>query len=447
MIVTKFDGYVVRSSFKTQIAPFFVSLLCVFASLFGDDFYDVPKGCTPITACHANEILAFLEKFQKCEALMGENIILSKRDGRTMIYGFHDFGVHYEHLVLFETGEMECYWNNEVVPGEGTYHLYKGNFQNDGHLCYMLVCNNSGSGNYDWVSGVWKVIDERIDRLNMNEDLAKAFFPGHDAHLFYGHHAEPFLIEKEGKVFMRWVDGYFPRFIKEHDDVGPSSMYTYCWAGNTFHYMPSLSKGDNPIVGPEKRLQEYMLRFYECQKKAISSDSEEVNSVNFENLKEFIHLQSKSDKADRYPSLHLSKEGYFALKNDSNDETWWVALRLQSDVSLESENYDKYILYRGDFFNEDRDVFILIKTYNSLMFHDWEDTIWAWEVSKGKLNRIALKPPTPWIAHPFITKEKGKYRLHFVVKCGTSHDDSSLINFQPSLITHEFQGKNKFIQK
>jgi hypothetical protein len=192
-----------------------------------------------------------------------------------------------------------------------------------------------------------------------------------------------------------------------------------------------------------------MDRFRKCQNNIISPDCEVVAPVTFEELKEFISLQSQSDKTERYPAISLSKEGHFAIKMDQKDSSWWMPLHLQSDVSLDSNDFDKYILYRGDFLNEGRDIFILVKTYNTLMFHDWKDTIWVWKVSEGKLKQLSLNPLSDWVAHPFITKKEGKFRFHFVLKYSTVRyfDIDPDFSFHPSTITCHFQRRGKAVRQ
>lgn len=217
--------------------------LCFFSPLHANCFYPVPEGYTSIEPCNQSEALAFWKMLQKRRALIGENDTLSHNADGTITIHLQEFSFGF---ILLDSGAMR---EDTSYHAKETYVLYKGNIHHDGHLCYMLESTNGGSGNFDFVLGVWKVIEDRIERLYIYDDLASTFFPGSDAHLFYGHHANPFLIEKGGTVFIRWVDGYFPSAPSEgHHVIGPFGMYVYYWEGNTLRYVPSLSKGANPII-------------------------------------------------------------------------------------------------------------------------------------------------------------------------------------------------------
>lgn len=222
-----------------------LAIVCFCAPLLGDA---LPNGYAPIGPCDGKETLTFWELLQSRGAVIGEKITLLKKNDETVPTTISHWNPFYD-LVLSETGRMDPYRNHERVPGEGSYILYKGNLHNDGSVCYMLVCTGSGSGKYDHVYAVWKMIDDRMERLDMYADVATTFFPGNDAHLFYGQHATSFLIEKAGKVFMRWLG-----FEKCKPDGRPSGIYTYYWEGNTLQYVPALSQGKHPIVNPAKRV-------------------------------------------------------------------------------------------------------------------------------------------------------------------------------------------------
>jgi hypothetical protein len=93
------------------------------------------------------------------------------------------------------------------VGGGMSLTVYEADVNNDGLKEYVIAMGGMGSGGYSSVEGVFQLARTGLVRLPFDEVVVQSLFPGEDMSRFHLSLSEPFLIRRDGTVYMGFGHG------------------------------------------------------------------------------------------------------------------------------------------------------------------------------------------------------------------------------------------------
>ncbi len=132
--------------------------------------------------------------------------------------------IKHQHISGLNSLKMDSQGNVYDEYGESVT-IYKGDFNNDGVKEYAF--NIQGGSMPTNVVLVFKLKNHQLINLHLSKVIINSLLPNEDMSQFYLNTATPFAIQKNGKVYLR-----FMRFPYKAYDKSKLLLCTYIWQNN-----------------------------------------------------------------------------------------------------------------------------------------------------------------------------------------------------------------------
>lgn len=146
-----------------------------------------------------------------------------------------DKGKHYSHLKINQESQTKSSYSLYSSPTDWdtvTYQLYKADINNDGNDEYLLAAyDQQGTLHESWVDNIFLIKGDQLTPVDFANLIQKNL--GVDQERWYLFLADPFIVKKNGKYYLRFYD------------TNPAQFCAYLWQNNKF----SLADGPNTCIG------------------------------------------------------------------------------------------------------------------------------------------------------------------------------------------------------
>ena len=132
------------------------------------------------------------------------------------------------------SGKSKIYADGIMDNVGDNIEIYKGNFSNAGDTEYLFLAEGGSMGT-STVVGVYRLINNRLVKLNYDDILSQDILDGNDLSRFYMWMPKPIAYVKDRKTYIRYMDS-------------PSLVCDYLWQDNHMKLI-----GPDNCIGKKKR--------------------------------------------------------------------------------------------------------------------------------------------------------------------------------------------------